>query len=311
MNEAFAKDVDDGLSAKNKSLPSKYFYDATGDALFVKIMNMPEYYLTNAELEILTHQTDDLIRAFGMNGDHFNIVELGAGNGLKVVKLLKQLNGHNFSYAPIDISANVLSILKERLIKELPKLDFDGKQGEYFEVLDGLKNVDKKVILFLGSNIGNLVGSRAHVFMKKVSESMNQHDKLLIGFDLKKDPKTIEHAYNDPHGFTRDFNLNLLTRINKELGGDFALDMFKHSPEYNPESGTMRSFLESLSDQTVFIKSIGKHYHFTKGECIHTENSQKYDLETIHKIAQNTGLRVKQEFYDSRKYFVDVLFEKV
>ncbi len=310
MNEAFAQDVDDGLSAKNKSLPSRYFYDAIGDSLFVKIMNMPEYYLTDAELEILTEQTDDLIQAFGMNGDHFEIVELGAGDGLKVVKLLKQLNSHDFSYAPIDISAHALSILKERLIKELPKLDFDGKQGEYFEVLDGLKNLDKKVILFLGSNIGNLTDARAHSFMKKVAESMNKHDKLLIGFDLKKDPKTIERAYNDPHGFTRDFNLNLLTRINRELGGDFAIDKFRHAPEYNPESGTMRSFLESLTDQTVNIKSIGKRYDFKKGECIHTENSQKYDLETIHKIAKNTGLRVKKEFYDSRNYFVDVLFEK-
>jgi L-histidine N-alpha-methyltransferase len=310
MINTFAKEVDEGLQGSVKSLPSRYFYDSKGDDIFVKIMNMPEYYLTDAELEIFQNQTSDLISSFGMNGEHFEVVELGAGDGLKVVKLLKQLNGSNFTYAPIDISVNAVKKLEARLLDEIPGLDFDGKQGEYFEVLDSLKHVGKKVILFLGSNIGNLTDSRAHQFMMKISESMNAHDKLLIGFDLKKNAKVIEDAYNDPHGYTREFNLNLLHRINRELGGDFAINKFEHVPDYDQDTGAAQSFLVSKEDQNVYVKATGTSYEFRKGERIHTEISRKYDLETINKIAKDTGLIVKETFYDSRKYFVDVLFEK-
>lgn len=310
MIETFAREVNEGLDASNKSLPSRYFYDSTGDDLFVKIMNMPEYYLTDAELEIFNNQTSDLIKSFGMNGEHFEVVELGAGDGLKVVRLLKQLNGLNFTYAPIDISVNAIKKLKNRLLNEIPGLDFDGQQGEYFEVLDSLKDVGKKVILFLGSNIGNLTDSMANKFMVKISESMNYQDKLLIGFDLKKNPEIIEKAYNDPHGYTREFNLNLLRRINRELGGDFSIDNFEHAPEYDSDSGAALSYLVSLEEQTVHIQATGTSYKFKKGERIHTEISRKYDLETINKIAKDTGLIVRKTFYDSRKYFIDVLFEK-
>lgn len=310
MRDTFASDVDEGLSADSKSLPSRYFYDKKGDELFIKIMKMPEYYLTDAELEIFQQQTASLINAFGMNGEHFEVVELGAGDGLKVVKLLKRLNGSNFTYAPIDISKNAIDNLRSRLKSEIPGLDFDGKQGEYFEVLDSLKDVGKKVILFLGSNIGNLTDERAHKFMLKISASMESHDKLLIGFDLKKDPEVISKAYDDPHGFTREFNMNLLSRINRELGGDFNLDGFEHKPEYDAYTGAALSYLESLEEQDVYIEATGKHYTFSKGERIHTEISRKYDLDTIRKIACDTGLRICDVFYDSKKYFVDVLFEK-
>jgi len=310
MKKTFAKDINDGLSAQNKSLPSRYFYDKKGDELFIKIMKMPEYYLTDAELEIFNCQTALLIDSFGMNGEHFEIVELGAGDGLKVVNLLKQLNGSNFTYAPIDISKNAIVKLKSRVLGEIPSLDFDGRQGEYFEVLDSLKDVGKKVILFLGSNIGNLSDERAHDFMLKISQSMNAHDRLLIGFDLKKDPEIIERAYDDPHGFTRDFNLNLLSRINNELDGEFDIGKFEHVPKYDQEKGIALSYLESLEDQIVFIGAIGKSFKFKKGEQIHTEISRKYDLQIINKIAKDTGLIVKDTFYDSQKYFVDVLFEK-
>jgi L-histidine N-alpha-methyltransferase len=310
MMKQFAKDVEVGLSSSEKYLPSRYFYDAVGDELFVKIMNMPEYYLTNAELEIFQNQTAQLLNAFGMNGEHFEVVELGAGDGAKVIKMLKQLNGRNFTYAPIDISKNAINKLHSRLMKAVPGLDFDGKQGEYFEVLDELGEVGKKVILFLGSNIGNLTDTRAHEFMLKISASMNPHDKLLIGFDLKKDPEIIEKAYSDPHGYTREFNLNLLSRINRDLGGQFEVSNFAHKPVYNASNGEALSFLESRKDQRVWIEAIGKTFTFRAGELIHTEISRKYDLETIHRIAKNTGLIVKETFYDSRKYFIDVLFEK-
>jgi len=289
---------------------SRYFYDKRGDELFVEIMNMPEYYLTNAELEIFNFHTSDLIDSFGMNGEHFEVVELGAGDGLKVISLLRQLSGRNFTYAPIDISQNAINNLKNRLLNEIPGLDFDGKQGEYFEVLDSLKDVGKKVILFLGSNIGNLTDSRAHDFMLKIAESMEPDDKLLIGFDLKKDHEVIRKAYDDPHGYTKEFNLNLLRRINSELGGDFTVEHFEHVPEYDIERGVALSYIQSLKEQEVHIQATGKVYHFEKGERIHTEISRKYDMETIEKIAKDTGLAVKDTFFDSRKYFTDVLFIK-
>lgn len=310
MIQEFARDVEIGLSAPRKSLPSRYFYDAKGDEIFIKIMNMPEYYLTNAELEIFHNQTSALINAFGMNGEHFEVVELGAGDGEKVVKMLRELNGRNFTYAPIDISQNAIAHLESRLRNEVPGLDFDGQQGEYFQVLERLGEVGKKVILFLGSNIGNLTDERAHRFMLNISKSMNSHDKLLIGFDLKKDPELIRKAYDDPHGHTKDFNLNLLQRINRELGGNFDLSMFSHKPIYDSDKGVALSYIESKKEQEVSIKKTGKSFHFSKGELIHTEISRKYDMPTIHSIAKNTGLIVKETYYDSQKYFVDVLFEK-
>ena len=309
--ESFTSDVDEGLSTNNKFLPSMYFYDQKGDALFVKIMNMPEYYLTDAELEIMNCQTKEIIRAFGMNGEHFKVLELGPGDGQKVIKLFKQLNGSNFTYIPVDISGSAIQKLEERLNKEIPGLDINGRQGEYFEVLNSLNVNEKKVILFLGSSIGNLTDSLANELMINISESMSGHDKLLIGFDLKKAPEVIELAYNDPHGYTREFNLNLLRRINSELGGNFNIYNFRHVPEYDLEKGIALSFLESTKDHIVKIKATGKTYHFEKGERIHTELSRKYDLKTIHKIAKNTGLVIKHIFHDSRQYFIDVLFEKV
>jgi len=310
MIDQFARDVDQGLSKENKTIPSRYFYDKRGDELFVEIMKMPEYYLTDAELEIFNNQTDALIDSFEMNGEHFEVVELGAGDGLKVINLLRSLSGRDFTYAPIDISQNAIDKLGTRLLNEIPKLDFDGKQGEYFEVLDSLKDVGKKVILFLGSNIGNLTDSRAHRFMMKIAESMEPHDKLLIGFDLKKDYDLIKNAYDDPHGYTREFNLNLLRRINSELGADFNVGKFDHKPVYDDDNGVALSYIESLTKQKVYIKATEKSYSFEAGEKIHTEISRKYDLQTIKKIAKNTGLVVKDTFFDSRKYFADVLFEK-
>jgi L-histidine N-alpha-methyltransferase len=311
MIEQFAKDVEEGLSAAEKFLPSQYFYDAAGDALFVKIMSMPVYYLTNAEMEIFDIRTAEIIDALDLDTHHFEIVELGAGDGEKVIKLLGMLRGKNFTYAPIDISSNALNKLQSRLKAIMPWLDFDGQQGEYFEVLDRLGDVGKKVILFLGSNIGNLTDERAHQFMERISASMNPHDKLMVGFDLKKDPEVIEKAYDDPHGHTRAFNINLLRRINRELGGEFEEENFVHRPVYDANSGMALSYLESLKDQEVYIRSLAKNFIFRAGERIHTEVSRKYDLPTIQKIAEHTGLEITKTFYDSRKFFIDVLFEKI
>ncbi|MCB0696930.1 MAG: L-histidine N(alpha)-methyltransferase [Chitinophagaceae bacterium] len=309
MNENFRQDVDTGLSATPKQLLSKYFYDETGDSLFVKIMNMPEYYLTNSEYEIFTTQAEDIIKAFGVNGGTLELIELGAGDGTKTIELLKVLQGKtNFTYVPIDISQNALDLLCLRLAKEVPGINVQPLQGDYFSVLADIKQHQaQKVILFLGSNIGNMLDHNARRFVRQLCEQLNHGDKVLLGVDLKKDASIILPAYNDAQGITRDFNLNLLTRINRELGGNFVVSLFEHKPLYNEELGQAESYIQSMKDQDVHIKATGKTYHFDKGERIHMEISRKYDDKTINDIISDTGLQLKHKFTDSKNYFADYI----
>lgn len=312
MNQAFIQDVDKGLSATPKQLLSKYFYDEIGDELFVKIMNMPEYYLTNCEYEIFTQQAKDIIQAFDVAGKPLDLIELGAGDGTKTIELLKELQGKaNFTYMPIDISQHALDQLSERLAKEVPNIKVSPLQGDYFSVLGDIQNNDNcKVILFLGSNIGNMLDHNARRFIKQLSDRMNPKDKLLLGVDLKKDPSIILPAYNDAQGITKAFNLNLLTRINKELGGNFNINLFDHKPRYSEDAGMAESYIESLADQDISIAATGNTYHFSKGEHIHMEISRKYDEATVNDIIGDTGLYIKHKFTDSRQYFADFLLEK-
>lgn len=311
MNEAFIKDVDEGLSASPKRLLSKYFYDEKGDELFVQIMNMPEYYLTNAEFEILSEQTGDIISSFETGDRQLELIELGAGDGTKTIELLKALQGkHDFTYMPIDISQHALDTLEARLAKEVPGVAVKTLQGDYFSVLGDIKDSDAmKVILFLGSNLGNMLDVNANRFIKQLSAKLNKGDKVFLGVDLKKDASVILPAYNDAAGITAAFNLNLLTRINRELGGNFDVTQFKHAPRYNKEAGQAESYIESLAIQDVHIEATGKTYHFDKGEKIHMEISRKYDRDTVNKVISATDLEIKKVFTDSKGYFSDFLLE--
>ena len=309
MNEAFKNDVDKGLSANPKQLLSKYFYDETGDALFVKIMNMPEYYLTKAEYEIFTRQAKDIVNAVCADGQPFELIELGAGDGTKTIELLKEMQGKvDFTYLPIDISGNALTLLEKRLKKEVPDVKVKTLQGDYFSVLGDIKhNSVRKVILFLGSNIGNMLDQNAGRFIIQLAAQLNAGDKLLLGVDLKKDPAIILPAYNDAQGITSAFNLNLLTRINKELGGNFDVAKFEHKPCYNEEMGRAESYIVSTEDQDVTIEALGKTYHFDKGENIHMEISRKYDDAAVNAIIEGTGFFIEKKFTDSKNYFTDYL----
>ena len=193
----------------------------------------------------------------------------------------------------------------------MPGVKVEVLQGDYFSVLNDIKKRDShKIILFLGSNIGNMLDENAHRFIRQLSDNMNKGDKLLIGVDLKKDPDIILPAYNDAAGITRNFNLNLLARINKELGGNFNTNKFEHTPLYNEEKGQAESYIVSTTKQDVHIEATGKTYKFDEGERIHMEISRKYDTETINKLITNTGLYIKQTFTDNRNYFSDFLLEK-
>lgn len=307
MKEEFKNDVDKGLKSSPKTLPSKYFYDKKGSELFVQIMHLPEYYVTRAEHEIFKKQTKNIIEALQLNVDsYFELIELGPGDGLKTKELLHllDLEKYKFDYFPIDISQNALNKLEKTINSELPNVSIKKKQGDYFQVLKSLKDsCHHKVILFLGSNIGNMSDDLAYNFIYKLGANLSTNDKLLLGVDLIKSELIVRPAYNDSKGITREFNLNLLKRINHELGGDFDLDKFSHHPEYSEKEGIARSYLKSSVEQKVSIKKIGKTYNFAKGESILTEISRKYNDENINKLISNTDFKIIKKLSDSKKYF--------
>lgn len=309
----FEKDVYEGLTSFPKFLYSKYIYDKTGDELFQKIMELPEYYLTRAEFSILKNNTAEIVHSFEHPGG-FDLIELGAGDGKKTRIILRELleRSADFSYIPIDISQNSLDDLVKNLKNEFRELEVLPQQGMYFEVLKKLSSYNrrKKVIMVLGSNIGNLLHPKAISFLKNIQQSMSASDMLFMGFDQKKEPQTILNAYNDPQGVTADFNKNLLYRINRELGGDFQPEKFTHWESYNPETGTAKSFLVATEAMKVSLKKIGLTIAFDQWETIHTEISQKYDDKTVAWLAQQAALRIEKIFALENKGYKNYVFKK-
>lgn len=313
INQAFADDVRQGLTSDPKYLLSRYFYDAAGDKLFQKIMNLPEYYLTWCEFEIFQKHWQNIL--WQLDGQPFDLVELGAGDGLKTRVLIRQFLAEkaDFRYLPIDISRTVLQHLRETLYELWPDLPVTPVEGEYFSALQEIDMLSdrRKLVLFLGSNIGNMSQERAADFLRQLRQKLHPNDLLLVGFDLKKDPSVILAAYNDSQGVTREFNLNLLRRINRELGADFDLGAFRHWPTYNPLSGDTKSYLVSEQAQTVHIEALVLEVPFRKWEAIDMELSKKYDPPEIEWLAEHAGFEVEQWFFDEKKYFADVLFRAV
>lgn len=310
----FLNDVRTGLTSEPKYLSSKYIYDRQGDAIFQEIMAMPEYYLTDAEYEVFTKNTEAILSRFYESGTEFNLVELGAGDGKKTKVLLEALlyKSIDFCYQPIDISGNALRLLETDLKDLYPNLNVMPKEGEYFEVLHSLRTNSKKpkVIMMLGSNLGNLEHKNAIDFLQKIALAMGEKDIFFIGLDQKKDPQTILNAYNDPHGITERFNKNILTRINGELGGHFDIDKFIHWESYDPETGTAKSYLLSTTNQSVYIDDLQLNINFDAWESIHVEISQKYDDAIVNWLAEEAGLKVDQSFSDSRDYFKNYILLK-
>jgi dimethylhistidine N-methyltransferase len=308
--ETFALDVLVGLSEERKSIPSRYMYDAEGSRLFSRIMDMPEYYPTDCERDILETHRDAIADLVG--GETFNLVELGAGDGRKTEILLAHFLKRklDFQYVPIDISESAMQHLTEGLNTRFGGLDTNGLVSEYFTGLKWLNNRSRRrnVVLFLGSSVGNFTHAENTVFLRNLWNSLEHDDIVLIGFDLKKDIQLLMAAYNDSEGITSAFNLNLLRRINSELGGQFDLDKFRHVGTYDVFSGTMQSYLISLETQQVMIEKIGRSFSFRPWEPIHTEFSHKYLAEDIEALASDTGFAVERHLYDARRYFVDSIW---
>jgi L-histidine N-alpha-methyltransferase len=307
----FYEDVVNGLQAPTKHLEAKYFYDAEGDKLFQQIMNCGEYYLTNCEMEIFTRQTSELSKVVMQDGQPFDLIELGAGDATKSTHLLKNLleQDADFTYLPIDISSHVISSLNATLPLALPGLKIKGLNGEYFHMLAKAATLsnNRKVVLFMGANIGNMPVSDAEAFCGELRRHLNPGDMVIMGFDLKKNPETILAAYNDSQGITKQFNLNLLSRINRELGADFDVAQFHHYAMYDPETGACKSYLVSLKEQEVNIPDTHI-IHFNKDEYIYMEISQKYSREQIADFAGQSGFKSITEFTDSKGWFVDTVW---
>ncbi len=309
---AFAKAVKEGLSSKKKFLSSRYFYDDEGSKLFKEIMELEEYYLTNSEYEILNFQSKEIYEALQYDAP-FNIVELGAGDGQKTIRLLSYLESQkvNFTYIPIDISKEANDMLLSNLSKELPEINVKPLTGDYFAMLDLLKSDNKpNLILFLGSNIGNYSLTEAGKLIDSIGVRMSKRDTLLVGVDLQKNPNTIAAAYNDKKGITRKFNLNLLERINRELGGDFDMNKWDFYSFYNPHNGEVNSFLISTESQVVKISELEESFSFGENELIYTELSRKYTEEELNVLMKSNGLDVVSFFKDKKGFFTDVLIEK-
>jgi L-histidine N-alpha-methyltransferase len=306
----FFKDVIEGLTSNPKRLQSKYFYDQAGDVLFQEIMNSPEYYPTNCELEIFSKQCGLLAQAISCKGDDFDLVELGAGDATKTNFLLAYLidQGIKFTYKPIDISENIINYLSSTLPLLLPGIKIEALNGDYLDMLSKAATGSKKrkVVLLLGANIGNMSIAEAAAFCREIREILSCGDMLLVGTDLRKNPHTILAAYNDKEGITKKFNLNLLTRINRELGANFDIDSFDHFPSYDPQTGACKSFLVSLKKQIVQIGSTA--IPFLKDEIIDMEISQKYTLEDTRALAKASGFIPVADFYDQKNWFLDTLW---
>ena len=314
FQNTFEKEVYEGLTAFPKRLSSKWFYDKKGDKLFQKIMELPEYYLTSYEYNIIEKHQQEIGKLFD-EPQGFDLVELGAGDGKKTKILLEKFYEENleFTYRPIDISASVLEELEESIQEKWPELDIQTEQGMYFDVLKKLGNRDtarKMVIMVLGSNIGNLTHPQAIDFLVNIRKSMQPEDLLFMGLDQKKDPQQILNAYNDTQDITAEFNKNILRRINTELDSNFNTEAFKHWPVYDPETGTAKSFLVSTTQQKVTLKKLNIEVNFAPWESIHTEISQKYDDDVVQWLAQEAGLKITAQFSDTQKQFTDYAFKR-
>ncbi|MEM6844667.1 MAG: L-histidine N(alpha)-methyltransferase [Bacteroidota bacterium] len=316
INRQFAADVYAGLTADEKYLSSKYLYNKRGDEIFQQIMQMEEYYPTRAEYEIFEMHCQPMLEYFAKEQLPFRLIEFGAGDGTKTKVLLRHFLGQkaNFSYVPIDISANIIKELTADLAENMPDLTVQGIQDDYFRAIDQLKSSFngtqvRNVVLFLGANIGNFSHPESIAFLKEIAAHLSPGDLLMTGFDLKKEPERILNAYFDKKGITRNFKHNLLLRINEELGANFEIDNFQYFPIYDPMEGSIRSYLVSKKDQQVTIPAIEEVIQFEAWEAIYMERSQKYSLGDIEGLAKKSGFSVVHHFYDSQKLFTDSLWQ--
>ena len=297
---SFLDDVLAGLTAPQKALSPKYFYDTRGCELFEAICGLPEYYPTRTEMAVMRTHAHEM--AGGLGSDCL-MIEYGCGSGHKTHVLIAQLRP--VAYVPIDIAGEQLKASALRLADEFPQLNIVAVCADYSRPLR-LPEIDsmrarRRVIYFPGSTIGNFTLPEAGQFLRNVCALAGSGGAMLVGVDLKKDPAVLRAAYNDAQGITAEFNLNLLRRINRELGADFDVSAFRHHAFYNAEIGRIEMHLESLAAQRVTLA--GRRIDFRRGETIHTENSYKYSVDEFRQLARSSGFEPQAVWTDPRQLF--------
>ena len=312
-SDDFAGDVRRGLTAERKSLPPKYFYDELGSQLFEAICLLPEYYLTRAEGEIFARRSAEIVER-ASEGSRVTLFELGSGSATKTRRIVEALVAKQgeLKYVPVDISPAALEAGAHALLQDFDGLDVSAYASDYdaaLPLLAGeLREGERALVLFLGSNVGNFDREGAREFLKKVRRVLRAGDCLLLGADLKKDRAVLEAAYDDALGVTAAFNLNLLARINRELRADFHVRDFRHVALYDEREGRVEMHLESAREQAVNLCALAVSVNFREGERIHTENSYKYDLDGLSALAAETGFERAETWLDSSERFSSNLF---
>jgi len=310
IEKTFAEEISSSLNADLKFISPKYFYDKKGSELFEKICLLPEYYPTRTEVSILKKLQQELSSFLD---DSFRIVELGSGSSVKtrlIIDVFAKLQ-NKIEYFPIDIS-EILTESSEQLIHDYDNLHITGIIDTYEGGLEFLKHYDEKknLITFLGSSFGNFSPSDGYLFLQKIHSTMKSGDLFLIGLDLVKEKHILESAYDDTQDVTAEFNLNVLSRINDELGGNFNLENFEHHSVYHEKEQRIEMYLKSLQKQSVIISKSNLLLNLEKNELIHTEYSHKYRLSQIHDLLDDAGFELKHTWLDENKYFSLTLVAK-
>ncbi len=305
--QSFAEHVKSGLTAQQKWLSPRFFYDERGSKLFERITELPEYYPYNAEREILTTYAENIVSSVNAEGV---LIELGSGSSEKTEILLDELlqGGNHVHYVPVDISGDFLRTASERLIERYDGLEISAIAGTYELALKHLPDhTAPRLFLLLGGNIGNYDPEEARVLIEKISNQMDDRDRLMVGIDLLKDPEVIERAYNDSQGVTAAFNKNILRRINRELDGEFDPDTFRHHAPFVEKNHRVEMHLVSTRPQEVPVHDLEATFEFNEGESIHTENSYKYNTDTFQHIYDGTSLEVEAFLRDEQERFAEVI----
>ncbi len=301
-----AEDVLRGLTARPKTLPPYLFYDDTGSRLYERITELPEYYLTRTERRILSFNARDIVARVARGGDPAAVIELGAGSATKTAILLRAILERQTRclFVPIDVSRSALAAAQRRLGRDLPMVHVRPLPMTYEKALLTLGHVKPpRVVLFLGSSVGNMADDEASALFQRVRRALPGDTWLLVGTDLRKDPDVLRAAYDDAAGVTAAFNKNLLVRINRELGGRFDLDRFRHLARWNAEASRIEMHLESTQSQEVAIDSLGQRIAFDVGETIHTESCIKYDLARVERLLAAGGFALDAVFSDDEARF--------
>jgi L-histidine Nalpha-methyltransferase len=298
-----AEDVLSGLSQSPKSLPPKLFYDQAGSELFEEITALPEYYLTRTEQQILDERAADMVN---LAGSQLTVIELGAGTAAKTCTIIRAIVDvqRQVAFYPVDVSSTALQTATQRIHSEFTSVAVRPIVADYTSGLPQLAGIGgRKLVLYIGSSIGNFEPMEAISILSRIRRSLSPGDALLLGTDLAKSPRTLLPAYNDAAGVTAAFNKNVLARINRELGGHFDLDSFRHFALWNPRESRMEMYLESIRDQHVQIDDLATTIHFSEAERIHTENSYKFTRKMTTSILRNSGFHLEHTWTDRRKWF--------